>query len=159
MNDIVQKDTKRDKREVQMRKEIQEFRTIILNINKQRKSQRSTKRKPKQAPTVESVSKSKNESETEDKKEPTPPPTPAKKKIKKKARPVKKEKRAKSRKQLKEGDKYRPGMDWDMAWPEDTNFAFKKARWEWQQANPKKGKADQIKSMKEMLAREEARQV
>ena len=95
----------------------------------------------------------------ESEEEPTPPPTPVKKKSKKKARPTKKEKKAKSKKTFKEGDKYRPGMEWDTAWPKDTKFAFKKARWEWQRANPKEEKADRIKSMKEMLAHEEARQV
>ena len=44
---IVQKDTEREEREVQTRKEMQEFCTAILNINEKRKSQRSTKRKPK----------------------------------------------------------------------------------------------------------------
>ena len=156
---IVQKDTEREEREVQIRKEMQEFRTAILNINEERTSRRSTRRKPKRAQIVESESESESESETESEEEPTPPPTPVKKKIKRKAKPIKKEKKVKSKKPFKEGDKYRPGMDWDKSWPKETKFAYKKARWEWQRANPKEGKADRIKSMKEMLAREEARQV
>ena len=38
-----------------------------------------------------------------------------------------KEKKAKPKKPFKEGNKYRPGMDWDMSWPKDTKFAFKEA--------------------------------
>ena len=72
---------------------------------------------------------------------------------------MKKEKKAKSEKPFKEGNKYRPGIDWDVSLSKETTFAFKKARWEWQRANLKEGKAKRIKSMKEMLAREEARQV
>ena len=40
---IMQQDTELEEREVQMRKEMQEFRTAILNINKERMSRRSTR--------------------------------------------------------------------------------------------------------------------
>jgi hypothetical protein len=160
---IVQKDAEREEREVQIQKEMQEFRTAILNISEQRGSRRSTRRKPKPAPIAESDSESESESETESEEEPTPPPTPIKKERRKRKKkpkpPAKKAKKAKAKKPFKEGDKYKAGMDWDQAWPKETKWAFKKARFEWQKANPVEGKKDRLKSMREMIAREEARVV
>jgi hypothetical protein len=158
---IVQKDAEREEREVQIRKEMQEFRTAILNISEQRGGRRSTRRKPKPAPIVESDSESESKSETESEEEPTPPPTPIKKEKKKRKKkpPAKKAIKSKAKKPFKDGDKYKAGMDWDQAWPKETKWAFKKARYEWQKANPKEGKKDRLKSMREMIAREEAREV
>ena len=76
---IVQKDMEREEREVQIRKEIQEFCTTILNISEQRSSRRSTRRKPKRALIAESASESESESKTKTEEEHTPPPTPIKK--------------------------------------------------------------------------------
>ena len=107
---IVQKDMEREEREVQIRKEIQEFCTTILNISEQRSSRRSTRRKPTRTPITERVSESKCKPKTESKEE--PPPV---KKNKKKARLVKKANRTESMKPFEEGNKYEAGMDWDVS--------------------------------------------